>query len=108
MLKTLCPACGFRLDPTNESQVVCPACGVDPLSPLLADRDLELRTAIEDDKAFAETPPSLEILEYETPSEFEVDYAPDADLLAIIADGEELWVALMDGPILVAGNEFIN
>jgi hypothetical protein len=88
--------------------VVCPACGVDPLSPLLTDGDLELGAAIEDGEAFAETPLSLEIPEHETPSESEVDYAPDADLLAIIADGEELWVTLMDGPILVAGNEFIN
>ena len=44
----LCPECGFRLDPYNESQVVCPACGADPSAPVVPGNDSDLAAAFED------------------------------------------------------------
>ena len=54
-----CPECGFRLDPDNESQVVCPACGADPTNSMRLDDDSKLAAAFEDGEAFAEAPVSL-------------------------------------------------
>jgi uncharacterized Zn finger protein (UPF0148 family) len=106
---TCCPNCGFPLDPVNESQVVCPACGADPNSPPQPENDPEMAAALEDGAAFAETPESLsEMLGDDAPSEPEVDYVPDPDLDAAIAEGEALKEALTKGPNLVAGNKLIN
>ena len=109
MFEARCPECGFRLDAINESQVVCPACGTDPRSGLLPESDSET-AAVEDAEAFAEEPTSLtEMLEGDARLESEVDYyISDPDLELIIADAEALRAALVEGPILVAGNKLIN
>ncbi len=110
MLETWCPECGFRFDAINESQVVCPACGTDPRSGLPPESDPETAAAFEDAEAFAEAPMSLaEVLEGDAPLEPEVDYyVSDPDLELIIADADALRAALVEGPILVAGNKLIN
>ena len=104
-----CPECGFRLDPDNESQVVCPACGAEPTNSLRTADDPKLAAALEDGEAFAETPVTLaEVLSEDAPMEPEIDYVPDPELDIAIADGEALREALTEGPILVAGNGLIN
>ena len=110
MLETWCPECGFRFDAMTESQAVCPACGTDPRSGLLPESDPETAAAFEDAEAFADAPMALaEGLEVDAPLEPEFDdYVADPDLELIIADGDALRVALVEGPILVAGNKLIN
>jgi len=104
-----CLECGFKFDPDNESQVVCPACGADPNSPVRRDDDAKLAAAFEDAAAFAETPMSLvELLTGDAPLEPEIVYAPDPGLDFVIADGAALREALTEGSVLVAGNKLIN
>ena len=104
-----CPKCGFRLDPDNESQVVCPACGADSTNSLRTADDSTLAAALEDGEVFAEAPVTLaEVLFEDAPMEPEIDYVPDPELDIAIADGEALREALTEGPILVAGNGLIN
>ena len=104
-----CPECGFRFDPDNESQMVCPTCGGDPNCSMQVDDDSKLATALEDAAAFAEVPVSLaEVLSEDAPMEPEIDYVPDPELDLAIADGEALREALTEGPILVAGNTLVN
>ena len=99
-----CPECGFRFDPDNESQVVCPGCGAGR-----ADEGAELAAAFEDGEAFAEAPVTLtQVLGWDAPMEPEIDYVPDPELDLAIADGQALREALTEGPILVAGNTLIN
>jgi len=75
-----CPECGFRFDPDNESQVVCPGCGAGPASSL-ADEGSELAAGFEDGEAFAEAPVILsEVLGWDAPIEPEIDYVPDPEL----------------------------
>jgi hypothetical protein len=103
-----CPECGFRFDPDNESQVVCPGCGAGPASSL-ADEGAELAVAFEDGEAFAEAPVTLaQVLGWDAPMEPEIDYVPDPELELAIADGAALMQALTELPILVAGNSLIN
>ena len=110
MLETWCPECGFRFDAINESQVVCPACGTDPRSALPPESDPETGAAFEDAEAFAEASICLaEVLEGDAPLEQELEYyVADPDLELIIADAAALKAALMEGPILVAGNKLVN
>ena len=104
-----CPECGFRFDPDNESQMVCPACGGDPNCSMHVDDDSKLAAALEDAAAFAEVPVSLaEVLSENAPMEPEIDYVPDPELDIAIADGAALMQALTELPILVAGNRLIN
>ena len=105
----LCPECGFRLDPYNESQAVCPACGFDRNTPMRLDDDSSLSAALEDGEAFTEAPVTLnEVFVLDAPIDPEIDYVPDPELDLAIADGEALMHALTEGPILVAGNRLIN
>jgi hypothetical protein len=110
LFATWCPECGFRFDAINESQVVCPACGTDPRSGLPPASDPETAAAFEDAEAFAEGSMSLaEVLEGDARLEPEVDYyVSDADLDLFISDAEALRAALVEGPILVAGNKLVN
>jgi hypothetical protein len=104
-----CPECGFRLDPYNESQAVCPACGADPNTAVRPDDDSGLAAAFQDGEAFAEAPLTLtEALGGDAPMEPEIDYVPDPILDFAIADADALWKELKEGPILVAGNRLIN
>ena len=104
-----CPECGFRFDPDNESQMVCPGCGGDPNYSIHVDDESKLAAALDDAAAFAEVPVSLaEVLSEDAPMEPEIDYVPDPELDIAIADGEALREALTEGPILVAGNGLIN
>lgn len=109
MFEARCPECGFRFDAINESQVVCPACGADPTR-LPPESDPETAAALDDAEAFAEASISLaEVLEGDAPLEQEFDYyVADPDLELIIADAEGLRAALIEGPILVAGNKLVN
>ena len=108
MLETWCPTCGFRFDPINESQVLCPACRADPNNPRPED-DPEIAAAFEDGAAFAEAPVSLtEMLGGDAPMEPEIEYLPDPDLELMIADAEALRAALTEGPVLIAGNKLVN
>ena len=110
MFEARCPECGFRFDAINESQVVCPACGADPRSGLPPESDPEIAAALDDAEAFAEASISLaEVLEGDAPLEQEFDYyVSDPDLDLIIADADALSAALVEGPILVAGNKLVN
>ena len=110
MFETRCPECGFRFDAINESQLVCPACGTDPRIGLTPESDPETAAAFEDGEAFAEAPASLvEMLESDVPFEPELDYGiSDPDLELITADAEATRAALLEGPVLVAGNKLIN
>jgi hypothetical protein len=97
------------LDPDNESQVVCPACGADPTGELRLEDDPALAAALDDGVAFAEAPVDLpDMLGENAPMEPEVDYVPDPELDLAIADAEALREALTEGPVLVAGNRLIN
>ena len=105
----LCPECGFRLDPYNESQAVCPACGADPNTPVRLNDDLSIAAALADGEGFGEAPVTLsDVLDLDAAMEPEIDYVPDPELDLAIADGEALMCALTEGPILVAGNRLIN
>ncbi len=110
MFEARCPECGFRFDAINESQVVCPACGADPRSGLPLESDPETAAALDDAEAFAEASISLtEVLEGDAPLEQEFDYyVADPDLELIIADADALRAAMVEGPILVAGNKLVN
>lgn len=110
MFEAWCPECGFRFDAINESQVVCPACGTDPRRGLPPESDPETAAAFQDAEAFAEGSMSLdEVLEADARLETELEYyVSDPDLELLIADAEALRAALVEGPILVAGNKLIN
>jgi hypothetical protein len=109
LLETWCPTCGLRLDPINESQVLCPACGAAPNNPPRSEVDPEFAAAFEDGAAFAEAPLSLtEVLGSDAPMEPEIDYVPDPDIELMIADAEALRAALTEGPVLIAGNKLVN
>lgn len=105
----LCPECGFRLDPYNESQALCPACGANPNTPMRPNDDFNIASALEDGEAYAEAPVTLsDVLDLDAAMEPEINYVPDPELDLAIADGEALMCALTEGPILVAGNRLIN
>ena len=110
MFEARCPECGFRFDAINESQVVCPACGTDPRSGLPPESDPETPAALDDAEAFVPASISLaEVLEGDAPLEQEFDYyVADPDLELIIADADVLRAAMVEGPILVAGNKLVN
>jgi hypothetical protein len=104
-----CLECGFKIDPYNESQAVCPACGTDPNASMLPDDDSDLAAAFEDGAAFAETPVTLaDVLGLDAPMEPEIDYIPDPELDLAIANAAALMQSLTELPILVAGNQLIN
>ena len=107
--KHLCQQCGFRLDPDNPSEPVCPACGADPNDGSWLAQDLQFAAVLEDAAAFAQTLPNgNDVPASEASAEPDVAYAPDPDVDFVIGDAEALMRALMDGPVLVAGNGLIN
>lgn len=109
MLEMRCPECGFRLDPVNESQQACPACGGQPAPCERAEDDSGIAAALADVASLADhlrLPP--EGMEEALAVDPEVDYPPDPELDLIFADAEAHLKALLEGPILVAGNHLIN
>ena len=104
-----CPQCGFRLDPDNPSESVCPACGTDPHDGHWLTQDLHLATILEDAATPGETPQTADdILGAEASGEPDVAYSSDPELDFAIDDAEALMQALTDGPVLVAGNNLVN
>ena len=104
----LCPQCGFRLDPDNPSESVCPACGNDPHDGHPPLQDLCLAVVLEDAASAETLQIANEILDADALGEPEVAYAPDPELDLAIDDAEGLLKALTDGPVLVAGNSLVN
>lgn len=105
----LCPQCGFRLDPDNPSEAVCPACGADPRDGRELTQDLHLAAVLDD----AAAPPEAlqaakDILDAGVSAEPEIVYSPDPELDFAIADAEAVMDSLTKGPVLVAGNRLVN
>ena len=107
-INQLCPQCGFRLDPDNPSESVCPACGTDPHDGHRPLPDLCLAAVLEDTASAETLHTSNDILGADVFGEPEVAYAPDPELDLAIDDAEGLLKALTDGPVLVAGNSLVN
>jgi hypothetical protein len=104
-----CPHCGFKLDPDNPSQPVCPACGCDPQDSHLAVRDRHLAAVLEDVAAVADADQSAnKPLDAELLQEPDTAYTPDSDLDFAIGEAETLRQVLVDAPFLVPGNRFVN
>ena len=104
-----CPECGFRLDPVNESQQVCPACGRQPARCEQAEDDSGIAAALAEVASLAEhLPLPPQGMEVSLAVDPEVDYLPDPELDLSLADAEAYIKALFEGPILVAGNHLIN
>jgi len=104
-----CPHCGFKLDPDNPSQPVCPVCGCDPQDSHLAVRDPYLADVLEDVAAVADARQSAnESLGARLHPEPDIAYSPDPDLDFAIGEAETLKQALVDAPFLAPGNRFVN
>ena len=104
-----CPHCGFKLDPDNPSQPVCPACGCDPQDSHLGLRDLYLTAVVEDLSAVADARQSANVSFGAGPlQEPDTAYSPDPDLDFAIGEAETLRQALVDVPFLVPGNRLVN
>jgi len=106
LLENRCSECGFKLDPVNESQQVCPACGRDPIR---CEDEAGVAAALAYVDSLAD---GLLLLLQRVEEAFAVDsdvvYPPDPELDLILADAEAYIKALFEGPILVAGNHLIN
>jgi hypothetical protein len=108
LLEMRCSECGFRLDPVNESQQVCPACGRDPIR-CEAEDGSGIATALADVAALADDLPlPPHGMGEALADDSEVAYLPDPELDLILTDAEAYIKALFEGPILVAGNHLIN
>jgi len=104
-----CPGCGFRIDPLNESQFVCPACGTAPDHIPALEDELDISAALEDGAAFAAVPVTLTaMLEGAEPIGSDADFLSDNELELVAAEGDALMTALTERPILIAGNKLIN
>ena len=57
LIEMRCFNCGFRIDPVNESQQVCPACCVDPIHRVGEEYDSELAAAVADVDSVANQQP---------------------------------------------------
>ena len=109
MLQMRCSECGFRLDPDNESQPVCPACGRHPIRCEQAEDDSGIAAALADvANLAARLPLPTQSMEEALAVDPEVAYPPDPELDLILADAEAYMKALFEGPILVAGKHLIN
>ncbi len=109
LLEMRCSECGFRLDPVNESQQACPACGRDPISCEAVGDSSGIAAVLADVATLADHLP-LPPHDMEEPmvDDSEVAYLPDPELDLILTDAEAYINALFEGPILVAGNHLIN
>ena len=103
----LCPQCGFRLDPDNPSESVCPACGTDPHDGHRPLQDLLLAAVLEDAASAETLQTANEILDADALGEPEVATLRIRNWISRLRR-RGLLKALTDGPILVAGNGLIN
>jgi hypothetical protein len=95
-----CPECGFRLDPVNESQIVCPACGADPM---LAGLDgLE---SIDSDDELLIAPRALRALFLRAYTRLVIDLCADAETGFGRSQALD---SLEQGPFLVPGSKLVN
>ena len=109
MLEMHCPECGFGLDPVNESQQVCPACGRQPARCEPVEDDSGIVAALGDVASLADhLPHPLQGVDEALIDDPEVDYPSDPELDLILADAEAHIKALFERPILVAGNHLVN
>lgn len=108
MLEMRCSECGFRLDPDNESQQVCPACGRDPIRSEGMEYDPEITAALADVAILADQPPLPQNMEEALPVDSAADYPSDPEMDQIIAEAEAYIKARFEGLILVSGNQLIN
>ena len=109
MLEMRCSECGFRLDPVNESQQVCPACGRDPIRGEAVEDSSGIAAALADVATLADhLPLPPHVMEEALADDSEVDHLPDPELDLILTDAEAYIKGLFEGPILVAGNHLIN
>lgn len=109
MLEMRCPECGFRLDPINESQQVCPACGGDPIRCEEGERGAGIAAVLAYAASLADDlTPLPQSLAEDLAVDLAVDYISDPELDLIVADPEAYINALFGGPILVLGNHLIN
>jgi len=109
LLEMRCSECGFRLDPVNESQPVCPACGHDPVRSEAVGDSSGIAAALADVATLADRLPlAPHDMEEVLADDSEVGYLPDPELDLILTDAEAYIKGLFEGPILVAGNHLIN
>ena len=109
LLEMRCSNCGFTLDPVNESQQVCPACGDDPVRRVGVEYDSENTAAVADVASMADQVPApIQSVEELPPVDSDVDYISYPELDLVMADAEVYLSALLEGPFLVAGNQLIN
>ena len=109
MLQMRCSECGFRLDPDNESQPVCPACGRDPIRCEAVEDGSGIAAALAGVATLADhLPLPPHDMEEALADDSEVGYLPDPELDLILTDAEAYIKALFEGPILVARNNLIN
>jgi len=87
-----CRGCGFKIDPLNESQLICPACGTAPDHIPALEDELDISAALEDGAAFAAEPVTrTATLEADEPIGSDVDLVPDDELELAVAKGKRLW-----------------
>jgi len=109
LLEMRCSECGFRLDPVNESQQVCPACGRDPIRCETVEDSSGIAAALADIATLAEhLPLPSHDMEEALADDSEAVCLADPELDLILTDAEAYIKALFEGPTLVAGNHLIN
>ncbi|SRR5579883_835096 len=109
LLEMRCSECGFRLDPVNESQQVCPACGRDPIRCEAVGDGSGIAAALADVATLADhLPLPPHDTEEALADDSEAAYVPDPELDILSTDAEAYIKALFEDPILVAGNRVIN
>jgi len=104
----VCRGCGFRLDPDNPSESICPACGRDPQDARSRTED-HLTALIACSTTFAEALQTAnDVLGSGLSDEPDVDYLPDPELDFVIGEAAALIQALSNVPVLAAGNSLVN
>jgi hypothetical protein len=104
-----CSECGFSLDPVNESQQVCPACGRDPMRCEEVEYGSGIAPALADLASLTDHfPLTFQGMEETRAVDSEVDYLSDAELELILADAEAYMKVLFESAILLTGNHRVN
>ena len=104
-----CSECGFRLDPINESQQVCPACGRDPIRCEGEANGSGIAAALADVVSLTDHfPRRLQGMEQALAVDSEVHYIPDPEFDLILADVEAWVKALFESAFPISGNHRTN